>query len=260
MSEEQITPPEPETGGGTAVVAETPLSTTSNKSVAEQFVTAELAKAKSSLATARIVSIVAVVLFGCGMLYITNGFTSSLEPHTAAEIASGLISTQVSERGPDLVNQFKEKVPELIRQTPDYVKKEMPGYRGQLEDRVEQELSKYAQSTSDQLGKHLDAVLEAHKDKVKDLVVSAKDPAAIQELGPSLKAELMKYIKEPPQNGESIMSQIDQSLKALQDISVKVKRLSANKGLNETEKKTRRAIAVLSQAIEQQRVQLTATR
>jgi len=260
MSDETVVNPEPDAGGGIAVVAETPLSAPSACAVAEQFVATEHARALKALGIARIASIAVVVVFGAVMLYITNGFTSSLEPHTAAEIATGLIATQVNERGPELVNQFKEKVPELIRQTPDYIMKEMPGYRGQLEDRVEQELSKYAQSTSDQLGSHLDAVLDAHKENVKTLVASAKDPAALQDLSAGFRVELMKYIDEAPPSGQSIRSQIDESLHALQEISAKVKRLSANKGLTPQEAKTRQAIAILARNIDQQRKELSSAR
>ena len=261
MSEDQTSSPGPDPGlpsGGAAAPPPVKSSVAaSSGSLAEEYIAAEVTRARKSLLITRIGSIVLLLVFGGGLTYITSGFAKALEPHAAAEIADGLISSQVNEKGPDIANRLKEKIPELIAQTPDYVLREIPNYRGQLEDRVEQELTKYGQSTSEQLGTRLDAYLTAHKDEIKGMMSTSNDPAALKQLGPSFKQELLTYIKETPQGGESIMSQIDQSLSALQEIATKVRRLSNGKGLTPQEAKTRNAIAILARAIEAQRANLT---
>jgi hypothetical protein len=248
MSDEQISNPEPE------------AAKPAMGSPCEVFIASELERARKSLLTTRIAAIGVLIIIGGGLLYITSGFARALEPHQAAEIADGMISTQVNERGPELANQLKEKIPELIAQTPDFVLREIPEQRRALEDRVDEELTKYCQSTADQLGTRLDNYLAAHKDEIKGMFETSTDAAAVRELGPTFKKEMLAYFKEAPNGGESIMDQVDQSLKALQDVSKRVKRLAANKGLTPAEAKTRKAIAVLARAIEAQRVQLTASR
>jgi hypothetical protein len=98
--------------------------------------------------------------------------------------------------------------------------------------------------------------LEAHKDQIKEMMATSNDPAALQEIGPSLKQELLSYIREKPRSGESIMDQINQSLASLEEISKKTHRLASAKGLTLQEKKARRAIAVLAQAIDTKREQI----
>jgi len=259
MSDEQTTSPEPEpeTSASAAASSPSPAPVTSSASPCEAYISSELAKTRQALKVTQIASVVLTVVLGGGFMWITNGFLKSLEPHAAAEIATGMITAQINERGPDLANQLKDKIPELIAETPNYVKNEMPGYREAIEDRVEQELTKYAQSTSDELGKRLDDFLEANKDDVKEMMTSANNAEAIKKAGPKFKEALLAYVQEKPASGESIQSQIDETLKALQEISAKVNRLAANKGLTPNEAKTRKAIAILAQAIEEQRVKLT---
>jgi hypothetical protein len=62
----------------------------------------------------------------------------------------------------------------------------------------------------------------------------------------------MSYIHESPQNGEALGVQIDKSLSSLQEIQKKMHHLAANKNLTPEEKKTRRAIAILSTSIDKQ--------
>jgi hypothetical protein len=252
MSDEQTTSPEPEP----STPAASPASS-GGASPCETYIASELAKTRQSLKTTQIGAVVLTLIVGGGLFYITSGFLKSLEPHAAAEIATGLITAQVNEKGPDLANQLKEKIPEMIAQAPAYVKTELPNYRTSVEDRVEEELTKYAKSTSDELGKKLDEFLEENKDAVKEMMASANNAEAIQKAGPKFKEAMLAYVQEKPEQGESIQSQIDETLKSLQEISAKVNKLAANKGLTPQEAKTRKAIAILAQAIEEQRVKLT---
>jgi hypothetical protein len=225
----------------------------SEGTTAEQYIAAELQRAKASLHMTRIGGVVFLVIVGGYLLFITNHFRESLQPSVAAEIAEGMINQQVEDRGPDLAAQLKQKIPEYIAQTPDYALEQLPKYRAALEDRIEAKLTAYSQATSQQLGQHLDSYLEQHKEEIRGMLTAASDPATTKTVGESLKTELMSYINEKPASGESIGEQINQSLASLQQIGKTVHRLAEGKNLSAEEKKTRHVIAILSQSIDNQK-------
>ena len=251
-------PPGPEPESKTSVTADPPVVTTSGSgdTVATRFLNDELRRARASLQMTRIASVLLVLLVGGELLYLTSGFVNNFQPQTAAEIVDGMVMQQINDKGPDLANQLKQKVPEYMAQAPDYVLKEMPNYRQSLEDRIEKDLTGYCKSTSDDLGKHLDTYLDAHKDNVKELLTSTADPASTQKMGADLKAVLMDYIKEAPAGKESIYSQINQSLSALQEVQKTTHHLATATNLTPDEKKARRAIAIITQSIDEHRGKL----
>lgn len=217
---------------------------------AERYIVQELHKARLSLRNTRIASLVVLLLVGGEMAYVTSTFAQAMRPQAAAEIAEGYIVQQVNDKGPEIAQQLKTKIPELISQTPDYVLKQMPSYREALENKALDHLTQYCQNTAPQLGQHMDNFLTEHKNEIKELVTAHNDTATMNQVGKDLKAQLMQYIQEIPANGESIKSQIDQALVSLQDIEKTTTRLAHAKDLNGQEKKTRRAIAVLAQSID----------
>ncbi len=226
---------------------------------AERYIATELQQTRVALKRTIIVGVVVLLFLGGELAYITNHFEQSLRPEAAAEIAEGYIAEQVNDKGPDLANQLKQKIPELIAQTPDYALKQMPVYRETLENRAINQLTQYAQNTQAQLGQRLDSFLADHKDAIKALATTGNDTQSTHQLGEDLKGQLMAYIQETPVNGVSIKTQIDQALVSLQDVEKTMHRLAKGKNLNAQEKKTRHAIAVLAQSIDNVRATHPAT-
>jgi tetrahydromethanopterin S-methyltransferase subunit G len=226
---------------------------------ATQFIATELRQARVALQRTQLIGLLILLLVGAELAYITNHFEQSLRPHAAAEIAEGMIARQVEDKGPDLANQLKEKIPQFLDQTPDYVLHQLPVYRESIEDRVETQLNQYCQRTSQQLGQHLDGYLDAHKDQIKGMLTAGNDPNAVHAMGASLKQELLSYLQDKPQGGESIVDQLNNSLVSLEEIQKKTQRLATAKDLTVSEKKARRAIAILGQSIDKQRQQILPT-
>jgi hypothetical protein len=220
--------------------------------VAENYIATELNKARISLQRTRLFALAFLLLLGGEMVYITSHFAQTLQPHAAAEVADGLIMEQISDKGPDLVSQLKQKVPEYIAQTPDYALEQLPKYRVSLADRVEAEMNKYCQSTSQQLGRHLDSYLSAHQGQIKGMLTATEDPAVTQQVGQDLKQQLLAYLHEKPEGGESMLEKVNSALVSLQETQKRLHRLAHAQKLTPEEKKTRRAIAILAQGIEKQ--------
>jgi hypothetical protein len=220
------------------------------------YIGLELKRARTALARTRIFGLILLLCVGGELTYITAHFTQSLRPHTAAEIADGYIMQQVNAQGPQVVEELKQKVPDLIAQTPDYALQQFPSYREALENRVDAEMRRYCQTTSKQLGQQLDAFLEDHKSQINGLLTAPNDPATMQQVGPALKQELMNYIQQAPVGSESIKAQLDQSLAALQDIHKTMHRLAEAKNLTPEEQKTRQAIGVIAGTIDKTKNQV----
>lgn len=220
-----------------------------NTTTAENYITKELLKARSSLRMTQIASVVICVLLSIYVVSLTSNFKSQLEPTAAAEIADGMIMQQINDNGPELTRQLQQKIPEFIEKTPDLAMEQLPKYRASLAQRVETDLNKYCQDNAVKLGTQLDTFLDTHKDEVKGLLTSGNDPAQVKAMGDSLKQMLMTYITEKPASGESIGDQINKSLTSLQEVEKKVHRLATANNLQPQEKKARHAIAVLTSGI-----------
>ena len=218
-------------------------------SVATRYIAAETQKARANLKWTRIIGLVALVLLGGELIYITTKFSASMQPHAAAEIADGLIMQQINDRGPDLAKQLKEKIPEYIQQTPDYALKELPKYRVSLEDKLEGQLTQYCKTTTQKLDTQLDTYLTDHKDNIKGMITTGNDPEITKRVGQDLKKQFLTYIQEKQTGGESIQDQLDTSLAALEGTAKTMHRLAAGKNLTAQEKQTRHALAVLTASI-----------
>jgi uncharacterized protein YicC (UPF0701 family) len=215
------------------------------------YLAAEVQQARLALHRTRIIGLAILVLVGGELLYITARFAGNLRPHAAAEIADGMIMQQITDKGPDLAEQLKQKVPQYIEQTPDYALQQLPQYRVAMEDRLEQQLNHYCQATSQQLGQQLDSYLDTHKAQIKDLLTNGNDPQVTRQVGLDLKQQLLRYIQDKPAGGESIKEQLDTSLAALQGTAEKLHHLATAKNLTSQERQTRRALAILTQSIDQ---------
>ena len=239
-------PQYPRPHGGAMVVE----SGGGGSSTAEKYVSTELQKARASLRSTQIASVLVVLILGGYVYYLTSNFVRQMQPHAAAEIADGLLMQQVNDNAPQLTSQLREQIPKFIQKTPDYALAELPKYREELANRVEQDLSKYCQQTSTQLGAQLDTYLDNNKDQVKGLLEQGNDPAQVKQVGDGLKQTLMTYIREKPASGEAIGDQIDKALTSLQEVQKRVHRLATATDLTPAEKKARHAVAVLTQGID----------
>ena len=218
--------------------------------VAAKYVADQLQKARASLQKSRMVGIILLVVVLAYMTFLVKQLQPYLDPHQAAEMANAFITEQVDEKAKDISDQLKEKIPAMIAQIPDYALGKIPEYREALEDKVEADFTEYAHATSAQLGKHLDSFLANHVVQIKALLDSAKDPEKLKALGPDLENEIMEYLKEKPDDGESIKDKIDKSLDALKKMEAQVERLANATDLTSQEKKTRRAIAIIARTVD----------
>ena len=226
-----------------------PNGTLDGDAIAANYLAAQVKQARVALQRTRIVGVVLLLLLGGEMIFITSKFSASMQPHAAAEIADGMILQQINDRGPDLADQLKKKVPEYIQQTPDYALREMPKYRISLEDRLEAELNSRCQKTSQELGTQLDGYLTDHKEEIKGLITSGSDPAIAKRVGQDLKLQFMQYVHAKSQGGESIQEQLDLSLAALEGTAKTMHRLASARDLSGQEKQTRHALAVLTNSL-----------
>ena len=230
--------------------ASAPNAPLGGSTAAESYIATQVQQARVGLQRTRIIGLIALLLLGGEMIFITTRFASSLEPHSAAEIADGMVMQQITDKGPDLANQLKQKIPEYIQQTPDYALKELPKYRVTLEDRLEAQFKQYCDKTNQKLDTQLDSYLTDHKDDIKGMITAGNDPAITKRVGIDLKKQLLTYVQEKPQGGESIQDQLDVSLVALQGMAKTMHRLASAKDLTAQEKQTRHALAVLTGSIQ----------
>ncbi len=232
----------------------------SGEGIAERYVDEELRKAKSSLLRTQIGSVLAVLVLGGYMLYITQRFRASLEPHEAATIAQGLVSQKLDQQGGELAEYVKKEVPNYIRQAPDYALKELPNFRTGIQGRVDTEIKTYAKSSSERLGGEVDKFLEANKEGVGEMLKNGNDPAAAAKINAGLKEVFVKYLDEPipgPNGapGESAKAKLDGALDILTKVEARMKRLATAKDLTVAEQNAKRAIAVLLKTVEEKRVE-----
>ena len=153
--------------------------------------TKELAQARISLQRTRIFTIVALLLIGGELTYITAKFSRSFQPQNAAEIADGMVMEQIEDHGDQLSQAIQQRIPQMIEQSPDYVLQQMPSYRQSIEDKVTDNLNDYFKTSSQTLGDNLDKFLDAHQDDVKQLLLNANDTDTIHKVGLDLKQQML---------------------------------------------------------------------
>ena len=223
--------------------------------IADEFVATEIVKTRGALKQTRIIGsiIFLFVFFYIGGIAVK--FHRSLQPDEAAVIAKGFVAQRVDEGAPQLTDYLKKEVPTVIEKAPDYVMEQLPQYRGELEDRLEQQFKKYTDDTSNQLSKEMDNFLANNQEQFKTLILNGNDQQATQQMAASLRQLFVSYLAEKPDGEESIQDKLDQSLQALGKIKAMTTKLAAGKNLTDTEKKTRRAIAVLLTTIDEKKAE-----
>jgi len=221
--------------------------------VAERHLLREVGRARRDLRLAQIGgSLLTLSVLGY-LGWITSTLNRSLEPHAAAQIAQGVIAERVEQHADELSGQLKARVPAMIAGLPDYALREMPRYREQLEDQAEGQMQRYFTQAAAQVDGQMNDFLSAHHDQIKEVLAGGQDPATVHELGAALQKEFLGYVNAASINGETLGAKLDQSLATLQQVRRRMDRLAENKGLTPQEKKARRAIALLSQSVEEKR-------
>lgn len=245
--------PKPSTPANETKQPVAPSPASAAEAVATQFVAEELEKARSSLKKTRLVGIILLVFVASYMSFITISLTGFLEPKNAAEVANGVIAEQVDLKATDIADQLKTKIPSLIAQLPDFVVGKLPEYREALENKVETDLTDYCLTASAHMGKQMDDFLVEHKENIGTLLKTADDKESLKLLAADIEQELLSYLEQKNESGESIKEKLDTSLDALKRIEKHVERLATAKDLTPQEKKTRRAIAIVSRKLEKVR-------
>jgi hypothetical protein len=222
----------------------------SGEPVAERFIHKELVDARKSL---RVTQIVASVLAIGTMIYtgaIASQLNKTLEPTAAAQVATGLIATQVDEQGPQIASEIRQRIPKLIEEVPDYAIKQLPQYRTALESQVEADMNRYFTSSSKELGASFDELLDANKDSIAQMLKDGKDAEATKEVGDALEKEMLSYVGTVSLNGETLSTKLDGAYTSLTQVEKRMAKLASNKNLTPQEKKARRAIGILSRTID----------
>lgn len=244
----------PAEADGTAPPVSAPVTTNAGRA-AETFITQEVAEAKRSLMITRIASAGLALFVVIYLGVITSKFKDSMQPANAAEIAHGIIAERVEDNATQIAEDLKKRVPTLIEQSPDYAIKQMPEYREKLENQVIGDLTGYAAQNAPKLGEHLDDFLSSHKDEVKQMLDDGQNPAVTEKVGEQLEQEFLASLKDTDAGGgETYREKLDKSLSALEEIKKKMDKLAANQNLTPSEKKARRAVAILASKINEKTV------
>ncbi len=211
----------------------------------EQFVSDELASAKKALAGTQIWGSIFVLAVACVLGGIGNGFASNLAPKEAAKITKGMIMQRLDGLQEQASTYLKEQIPSYIEQAPDWAMAQLPEYRNSLEEKLEEQFSSFAHETSGKLDTTFDTFIDENADDFKTIILNGQDKETTDAVAAHLRDSFMAYLTEPGEDGESVQDKFDKSLEMLQEIEQKTHWLAFGKGLNPTDLKTKRAVAVL---------------
>ena len=171
------------------------------------------------------------------------------QPKAAAEVASGMLAQHANTAGPVLAAQIEREIPLLIRQTPDYLIKEIPVYRKELQQTLETEYQTYCNSFSKDLGDEMDKLIDSHKAEIKTLLENSTDRAAIRKVLPDFDQAINDFMKADA-DGRALKRHIDDLAVTLKEVETRMARLANGSDLTPEEKKARRALAMLAKVID----------
>jgi hypothetical protein len=224
----------------------TPSPGTDGGQTAVDYVNQQLESARTSLGRTKLVAIIMILLVLSYMTFVTKGILGHLEPKTAAETAKGLIAEQLTEKGDALANSLKERIPAMMHDLPDTVLARIPTIRQGIEDRVEGQLRNYAAITAKELDPMFEEFLTAHKDDIQSFLDASQNLDELREdLNPDMDKLLRDFLSKHQDGEESLLEKFESSKVLLSRIADQTDRLAGATDLNDREKQTRRAIAVL---------------
>lgn len=223
-----------------------PSTGTDGGQVAVDYVNQQLAMARSSLGRTKLIAIILILLVLTYMTFVTRGILGHLEPKQAAETAQGLIAAQLTEQGDALAKTLKERIPALMHDLPDAVLTRIPTIRQGLEDRIEGQLRNYATVAAKELDPLFEQFLVEHKDDIQLFLDASQNLDELKEdLNPDMDKLLKDFLNSHQDGDETLLEKFESSKLLLNRIAEQTDRLASATDLNDREKQTRRAIAVL---------------
>ena len=239
-----------------ATAPETPAGT--GDAVASAYIAQELPKARTALKRTRIIGLVMVGLVGGYISFISVTLVKFFQPPEAAQIASGMLMQHIASDGPTLVLQVEREIPLLIRQLPDYVIHELPGYRQELELALEGELQTHCGALSKQLGRQMDELIDTHQADLKILLTHPNDRAVLRSVLPNLDETISGFLTTDA-DGKVVQEHITDLANGLKEVEKHMDRLANGTNLTPEEQKARRSLAMLAKAIKDQTKEPDAT-
>ncbi len=213
---------------------------------AVDYVNQQLESARSSLGRTKLIAIIIILLVLSYMTFVTKGILGHLEPKQAAETAKGLIATQLTEQGDALAKTLKERIPVMMHDLPDTVLARIPTIRQGIEDRVTSQLRNYAAMTAKEFDPLFEQFLTEHKDDIQSFLDASQNLEELREdLNPDLDKLLKDFLSAHNDGQESLLEKFESSKLLLNRIAEQTDRLAGANDLNDREKQTRKAIAVL---------------
>jgi hypothetical protein len=229
--------------------AATPATPTlTGEAAASAYIAQELPKARKALRRARIVGWVLIGLIGGYISIISVTLVRLFQPRTAAQVASGMVLERVAKDGPALAVQLERQIPLLIRQAPDYVIQQLPGYRQQAELVLETELQSHCDTLARQVGQQMDDQIANHQADLKTLLDHPADRAAVRAILPDLDQTISSFLTMDA-DGKVVQEHISDLAAGLKEIEKRMDRLANGTNLTPEEKKARRSLAVMAKAI-----------
>jgi hypothetical protein len=235
MKPEQTPSTTPETPAGTA-------------DAAAAYIAQELPKARKALKRTRIIGLVMVCLVGGYISFISLTLVKFFQPHEAAQIASGMLMQRIASDGPILALQVEREIPLLIRQLPDYVIRELPGYRQELELALEWELQNHCAALSRDVGKQMDIQIDGHQSELKSLLEHPNDRTVLRSVLPDLDQTITGFLTTDA-DGKVVQDHITDLANGLKEVEKHMDRLANGTNLTPEEQKARRSLAVLAKSI-----------
>ena len=226
----------------------TPETTTGTADAAAAYIAQELPKARKALKRTRIIGLVMVGLVGIYISFISITLVKFFQPREAAQIASGMLVQHIASDGPILALQIEREIPLLIRQVPDYVIHELPGYRQELELALEAELQTHCVALGRDLGKEMDIQIDSHQAELKSLLEHPNDRSVLRTVLPDLDQTLTGFLTADA-DGKVVQEHITDLANGLKEVEKHMDRLANGSNLTPEEQKARRSLAVLAKAI-----------
>jgi hypothetical protein len=224
--------------------------------VLQDFLEDEILKSQDSLRRSRMFGVIVIAVVTGYMGYITNGLRAFLEPVEAASMTTSFIETQVSAKTDLLAGEIKGRIPALISGLPDHFLAEIPRYRRHLEETVITGTRTHMQEVAENLEVNLASFIEGHKENINKMLTASNEIEITEDLKEALTDDILDFLATVPPNGESVVERIAKSLEVLKQAEAAVDRLAANADLSPPERKTRYALAVLADSIQDQMHQL----
>ncbi len=223
--------------------------TIADAEVAASYVERELHRAAQSRNVTAIVGCLLILAALIETAVVGGKTAENLQPRTAANTASGLISERLDERHDDLQNAIAQRLPTFIAQIPDQAIQQMPAMRTKLEDTLTTNLNQYADSTSKSLNTQLMTYLSSHKDEVHTALTSGKDSAGVHALAQGLSQAFVTSLQTQSDGGETLQQKIDMTQTSMDEVKAKLDHLASNKNLSADDKRTRHIVALMARSI-----------